>query len=73
MLADGAPRTATLTLVSGVVADVAVSRPDGAPHAAVFRLRPRPDGPSAPVIAPRPATAPTVAVSGEPGTGRSTR
>lgn len=73
LLADGAPRTATLTLVSGVVADVAVSRPDGAPHAAVFRLRPRPDGPSAPVIAPRPATAPTVAVSGEPGTGRSTR
>lgn len=73
LLADGAPRTAVLTLVSGVVADVVVSRPDGAPHAAVFRLRPRPGGPSAPVIAPRPATAPTVAVSGEPGTGRSTR
>ncbi|CAM3688234.1 helix-turn-helix domain-containing protein [Tsukamurella ocularis] len=75
LLADGAPRTTTVTLVSGIAADVAVSRPDGAPHAAVFRLRPRADGPAAPVVVPRSAavTAPTVAVSGEPGTGRSTR
>lgn len=67
----------TITLVSGVVADVAADRVPTVAHAAVFRLRPHLlDMTPADLISTPPAstqTAATFAICGEPGTGRSTR
>ncbi|UQE74493.1 Fis family transcriptional regulator [Gordonia sp. PP30] len=63
----------TVTLVSGVTAAVEADRIPGVRHAAIFRLRPRIDRlPSGGVAAGTP-TATTVAICGEPGTGRTTR
>lgn len=62
-----------ITLVSGVIVDVAVDRVPGVRHAAVFRLRPRTDDiPAAPALAAPTGTAATTAVCGETGTGRTT-
>ncbi|GAC56509.1 putative transcriptional regulator [Gordonia hirsuta DSM 44140 = NBRC 16056] len=66
-----------VTLVSGVTVDVQAEVIDGGGRAAVFTLRPRmepvPAGSLATPAAVGTATAPTVAVCGEPGTGRTTR
>ncbi len=65
----------TITLVSGVVAQIVVDRVPGVRHAAVFRLRPQLDGlgSSAVPLAVPSAVGATTAVCGEPGTGRTTR
>ncbi|MFT3661242.1 MAG: helix-turn-helix domain-containing protein [Gordonia sp. (in: high G+C Gram-positive bacteria)] len=65
----------SITLVSGVVVDIATDKVPSVRHAAVFRLRPHlePLAPSVPAAPRAVATARTVAVSGEPGTGRTTR
>ncbi|MCF8612082.1 Fis family transcriptional regulator [Gordonia sp. HY285] len=62
-----------ITLVSGVVADVAVDRVPGVRHAAVFRLRPRIEDavPASPLRLPSEIAA-TTAICGEAGTGRTT-
>ena len=76
LLVEQNDRPPTITLVSGVVVDVAADRVPTVAHAAVFRLRPRlEDLPPAELIpTPPPAlTATTFAICGEPGTGRSTR
>ncbi len=68
----------TVTLVSGVTAAVQAEPIPGVRRAAVFRLRPRLDPlpagslPAAPAHASA-AAATTVAICGEPGTGRTTR
>ncbi|GAC59281.1 MULTISPECIES: sigma-54-dependent Fis family transcriptional regulator [Gordonia] len=71
MLHDRSERRRTITLVSGIEADIEIDRVDGVRHAAVFRLRPRVGHrtPADPV--PRAAAA-SVAICGEPGTGRTT-
>ncbi|GAA3952402.1 helix-turn-helix domain-containing protein [Gordonia caeni] len=77
LLVEQDDRPPAITLVSGVVVDVHADRVPTVAHAAVFRLRPRlEDLPPAELIhTPPPAaqTATTVAICGEPGTGRSTR
>ncbi|GAB91574.1 putative Fis family transcriptional regulator [Gordonia rhizosphera NBRC 16068] len=62
-----------LTLVSGVDVELAVEPVPGVRGAALFRFRPAIEQPaSAPAAAPTPAAARSVAITGEPGTGRST-
>ncbi|MYR08693.1 Fis family transcriptional regulator [Gordonia sp. SID5947] len=63
-----------LTLVSGIDVEVQVEPIAGARGAALFRFRPVIAAPSSPSAMPTTAAAPpsSVAVSGEPGTGRST-
>ncbi|MGB6243412.1 MULTISPECIES: sigma-54-dependent Fis family transcriptional regulator [Gordonia] len=78
MVTDPAAGERTVTLVSGIAADVAVERIAGVRHAAVFRLRPRIDpdrvgGGATAVLPPRRTGDETVAICGEPGTGRSSR
>ncbi|WP_454164942.1 helix-turn-helix domain-containing protein [Gordonia iterans] len=63
----------TVTLVSGVVAAIEADQIPGIRHAAVFRLRPRIDPLATTALTPAPRPAPTVAICGEPGTGRTTR
>ncbi|WP_439033170.1 sigma-54-dependent Fis family transcriptional regulator [Gordonia terrae] len=61
-----------LTLVSGAEVEIAVEPVPGAPGAALFRFRPvveTPPSRSAPPAAP---ASTSIAVTGEPGTGRST-
>ena len=74
MVHEMSDRDRTVTLVSGVVADVAIERLPGVRHAAVFRLRPRVE-PSEAVTRPAatPVDAASIAICGEPGTGRTTR
>lgn len=62
-----------ITLVSGVTVDVEAIRVRSVRHAAVFRLRPRLEALPPTSVSPPPAVAPTWAVCGEPGTGRTTR
>ncbi|KJR05872.1 helix-turn-helix domain-containing protein [Gordonia sp. PS3] len=74
MVHEGSSRDRTMTLVSGIVADVAVDRLPGVRHAAVFRLRPRLDHDQASVLAaPTTTDVASIAICGEPGTGRSSR
>ncbi len=74
MVTDTSDAERTVTLVSGLDADVWVDRVDGVRHAAVFHIRPRVAVPEVDAVAAAapPRTAQTVAVCGEPGTGRST-
>ncbi|MFZ2512015.1 MAG: Fis family transcriptional regulator, partial [Gordonia sp. (in: high G+C Gram-positive bacteria)] len=64
-----------MTLVSGIVVAVEAVPIPGVRSSAIFRLRPRMESvPPAALTTPRQrgATASTVAISGEPGTGRTT-
>nr|WP_221247126.1 helix-turn-helix domain-containing protein [Gordonia humi] len=61
----------TITLVSGVTADILVDHVPGVRHAAVFRLRPRQDAPPSTSLTSPTSTATTVAICGESGTGRT--
>ncbi|NLG46109.1 helix-turn-helix domain-containing protein [Gordonia sp. (in: high G+C Gram-positive bacteria)] len=73
MADDASDRDRIVTLVSGISADVAIDRVPGVRHSAVFRLRPRIEHDTAAYAPPRTADAASVAVCGEPGTGRTTR
>ncbi|WP_186290545.1 helix-turn-helix domain-containing protein [Gordonia zhaorongruii] len=74
-LACGRRAPSTITLVSGIVADVTVQHVTGVRRAAVFRLRPHSESlpPARTPIASPPLMAATIAVCGESGTGRTTR
>ncbi len=65
----------TMTLVSGVIVGVEAVPIPGVRTSAIFRLRPRlePVSPAALTTTPNRGAATTIAISGEPGTGRSTR
>lgn len=68
--------TMRLTLASGVDVEMLVEPIDGTLGAAMFRFRPAPPAPVADAPSPRPAAparAASIAVTGEPGTGRSTQ
>ncbi|MGB3302856.1 MAG: helix-turn-helix domain-containing protein [Gordonia sp. (in: high G+C Gram-positive bacteria)] len=67
-----ATRDHPITLVSGITADIAVEQIPGVGHAAVFQLRPRLQL-DPPATAPKAPPAASVAICGEPGTGRTVR